>query len=203
MCYGHSSESVLIPRLEIRLAQYWYWLGVKFNAFITFRHIYDRDKFAPWGFLISQVKNLCKAYCLWTKFRSTWPLLFMNRISLNLKSRLLLCMLHLWFFSIYQKSFLEFSLQYCYLLFRPTLVGGGTICSTLFIFVRLIFSCWYIHRTGLWVVSLESLSSNEFRTKIFLNCNFSEELQRIKILWGLVDLFTLFAIFAKILINYC
>ena len=34
MCYDHSSESVLISRLEIRLAQYWYWLGVQYGLLV-------------------------------------------------------------------------------------------------------------------------------------------------------------------------
>ena len=33
MFYDHSYESVVIPRLTIRIAQYWYWLGVKYRIY--------------------------------------------------------------------------------------------------------------------------------------------------------------------------
>ena len=44
MCYGHSSESVLVPRHAIRISQYLYPLGVKFGLFWKLSLIWTAGK---------------------------------------------------------------------------------------------------------------------------------------------------------------
>ena len=76
-------------------------------------------------------------------------------------------------------------------LFRPYLRGSNDLLKWDF-FVETISTDRYIHRTELWVVSLKSPSSVEYRTqKIFLNFVFFKELSRFKV-WWIIDGFPLF-----------
>ena len=66
------------------------------------------------------------------------------------------------------------------LFFRPTLVGEELYTQQVF-FVQTIFADEYIHRRGLWVVSLESLSSVECRSKkIFFWFSFLKRITMVK-----------------------
>ena len=62
-----------------------------------------------------------------------------------------------------------------------TTCWGGSIYLNGFFFVQTILADRYIHRTEMWVVSLESSSSKEFVfCKILLNFVFFEELSRFE-----------------------
>ena len=94
------------------------------------------------------------------------------------------------------------------IIFVPTHLRGrnyirGTIYSNGFFFVQSILADRYIHRREMWVVSLKSCSSVEFKIKkIFWISFFFEQLSRIEILcehgiFGM-NLFTFSVIFLQI-----
>ena len=74
-------------------------------------------------------------------------------------------------------------------LFRPHLWGKELYTQMGFFFVQWILADRYIRRREMWVVSLKSWSSVEFKSKkIFLNFVFFEELSRIEVLCEQWDL---------------
>ena len=72
-------------------------------------------------------------------------------------------------------------------MFRPLLRGGGGRGGSIYsngVFVHTILADWYNNRRELWVVSLESLSSEEYGfKKIFSIFAFYRELSNSKVLW--------------------